>query len=98
MHHDQNSTGLFNGSTNDALGILMHLSETTGRIEARQSGIAADVKQTKAEVRRIDKRLTSVENRRINLADIQPYLYGFMVLTLAAAGKLDWSKAAELLK
>jgi hypothetical protein len=99
MHTDPNSRELFNGSTPTALGILVHLSETTGRIEARQTAIQADVKTTKAEVRKIDKRLSAVEQRKpLSLTDLYPYGYGLMILTLAASGKIDWSKAADMLK
>jgi hypothetical protein len=96
---DQTSSELFNGSAPTALGILVHLSETTGRIEARQTAIQLDVKQTKADVRKIDKRLQTVEQRKpLSLTDLYPYGYGLMILTLAASGKIDWSKASELLK
>lgn len=97
MRSDYN--GSFNGSTDVALGILVRLSETTGEIRANQINIMQDVKQTKADVHKIDKRLRSVEQgRKLNPKDGLPYLYGLMVLILAAAGKIDWSKAVELLK
>lgn len=99
MRNHENFNGSFNGSTDTALGILVHLSETTGRIEAKQTHIMQDVRQTKAEVHKIDRRLRSVEQgRKLNLKDVAPYIYGSIVLILAALGKLDLQKALELLK
>lgn len=97
MRSDYN--GSFNGSTDAALSILVHLSETTGEIRANQINIMQDVRQTKADVHRIDKRLTTVEqSRKLNLKDLQPWGYGLIVLTLAALGKIDLEKALALLK
>lgn len=81
----------FNGSTATILYKL-------GRIEMMAETTQHEVRETRADMRGLTRRLDSLESRGLGtiLADLLPYLTGVVVLALALAGR--WAELGQFLQ
>ena len=67
--------------------MILDIRQALGRIEGRLS----------ANTERLDRIEDRINKTKAKFPDLAPYLYGLVILGLAAAGKIDWGAAAGLL-